>query len=101
MPIDIQTEKLLTFSAAARLMPQRRQGRPVHPSTLWRWYRCGVWVGSDRVCLEAVRTPSGMATTAAAMQRFLARLTGNQPAAATRDDEQIDAGVRAMNAADI
>ena len=37
--IDIQHEKLMTFTEAAALVPKRRQGRKVSQATLWRWQR--------------------------------------------------------------
>lgn len=75
MAIDITREKLRTFAVAARALPRRRRQKPVSPSTLWRWHRYGVKHGDCRIYLEAIRTPSGTATTFEALQRFLNRLS--------------------------
>lgn len=74
MPIDFSQENLKTFAQAARLFPSRRENRPVSPITLWRWYRRGVSHNGQRVHLEAIRTPSGLATSVEAVKRFLATL---------------------------
>ncbi len=75
MTIDISREPLLTFAKATRYVPKRRLGRAVRPSTIWRWHKRGVVVDGNRVYLEAVRTPSGHATSVAALERFFGRLT--------------------------
>jgi hypothetical protein len=66
MPIDINREELLTTAQAAKLLPPTRQGKPVSPSTVWRW----IEHGSHGVRLEAVKLPHGWRTSAAALQRF-------------------------------
>jgi hypothetical protein len=71
MSIDMKTEKLVTFAEGAKLFPPRRQGRPVHPITLWRWAR----VGHHGIKLEAARLPSGWVTSVEALRRFVERLT--------------------------
>ncbi len=83
MSIDPCNEELKTFGQAARMLPRRRGGRPVHPTTLWRWFRYGVVHGGGRVYLEAIKTPSGMATTTEALQRFLSRLNHIEPTTAS------------------
>ena len=72
---DITDEQLITLSQAAKLMPSRRRGKPVHTTTVWRWYRYGVCRGGERVFLEAVELPSGVATSKEALTRFIRRLT--------------------------
>jgi hypothetical protein len=76
MAIDVRVEKLLTLGQLARRVPRRREGRPVAPSTLWRWHRVGVQIGGRRVYLEALRSPSGAASTLGALQRFLEQISG-------------------------
>ena len=49
--IDIASEHLLTPSEAARGLPRRRRGRPIHVSTIFRWIDRGV----RGVRLEAIR----------------------------------------------
>jgi len=72
---EIANEQLITLSQAAKLMPSRRRGKPVHTTTVWRWYRYGVCRGGERVFLEAVELPSGVATSKEALTRFIRRLT--------------------------
>jgi hypothetical protein len=100
MRIDLTREKLETFAQAARFMPPRRNDRPVNPITLWRWHRHGVWINGKKVHLEAVKTPSGLATTAAAVQRFISELNdrsdlapaeGSERAAVRRAVTELDA----------
>lgn len=79
MAINLNRERLITLLEAAGLMPRRRRNRPVHASTLWRWHRRGVKVGTERVYLEVVVTPSGAATTVEALQDFLRRLSRSGP----------------------
>jgi hypothetical protein len=69
--IDISTERLITLSEAAKLLPQRRRGRKTHVSTLRRWVTCG----SRGMRLESLRTPSGICTSVEAVQRFLEHVT--------------------------
>jgi hypothetical protein len=70
--IAIDRETLLTLAQAARLRPPGRQGRPTHPSTIYRWISRGV-----RGCkLEAIRLGGTLYTSREALQRFAERLTG-------------------------
>lgn len=78
MSINIRNERLISFVRAAKRIPRRRQGRPVHRSTISRWHRSGIKAGKQRVHLEAVRLPSGMATSVEALQRFIDRLSDLQ-----------------------
>jgi hypothetical protein len=62
----------LSLSAAARLLPPMRNGRPVNPATLWRWARDGsVAPGGRRVFLEVARLGRGWVTTRSALRRYL------------------------------
>jgi hypothetical protein len=62
----------LGFAQAARLFPPFREGRPVHPSTLWRWHAVGVSLPGGRVVrLEAVRLGGRHLTSRAAVERFI------------------------------
>jgi len=75
--IDMKCETLVTLAAAARLRPPGRNGRPTHPSTIFRWTTRGV-----RGCrLEAVRLGAATYTSVEALQRFADRLAC-EPAAA-------------------
>lgn len=70
----------VSFSQAARLIPPGRGGRPTSPSTLWRWARTGCR-GADgqTVRLEVARMGCRWLTSRPALERFLARLNGQQP----------------------
>jgi hypothetical protein len=73
MPIDL-TEEILPFSAAAKRLPRLRNGRPVAPSTLWRWATAGM----HGVKLETIKVGGSTCTSVEALARFVARLN-NQP----------------------
>ena len=70
--IDISTERLITFTAAARVRPPSRAGRPTHVATVHRWRLRGL----RGVRLEAVRLGGVWYTSYEALQRFAARLAG-------------------------
>ena len=44
MPIDIRSEQILSFAAASKLpvFANRRSGKRINVSTLWRWATTGV-----------------------------------------------------------
>jgi hypothetical protein len=69
----------VSFSQAARLIPAGRGGRPTSPATLWRWAQTGCR-GADgqRVRLEVARVGCRWLTSRPALERFLARLNGQQ-----------------------
>jgi hypothetical protein len=72
--IDINTEHLLTLAQAARLRPAGRQGRPTHPSTVYRWISRGL--RGHR--LESIRLGGTLYTSREALQRFAEQLTLEQ-----------------------
>ena len=79
--IDLQTEKLLTFTEACDLVPRRRRGVKLHVSTLYRWWK----KGTRGVRLEAVSCGGSPATTAEALHRFFAAIAETKaPSAAKR-----------------
>lgn len=69
--LDITTERIVSFSEAAGLLPRRRRGRKPHVATLYRW--------SDRGCrgvvLETVQVGGTRCTSIEALQRFFDRLS--------------------------
>jgi hypothetical protein len=71
---DITTEAPLSFAAAGRAVSEI-DGRPVAPSTIWRWATKGI--GGTR--LECIRIGRRMRTSRAALSRFFHRL-GDTPA---------------------
>jgi hypothetical protein len=66
--IDPLSPDTLTLAQAARLLPSLRGGRPVHPSTLWRWASNGI----AGVRLPIIRIGGTACTTRDALRRFLA-----------------------------
>lgn len=71
MSIDPSLEKLISFHELARSLPSRRNGRPLHVSTIHRWRSRGL--GGIR--LEAVRIGGAWHSSEEAFSRFTARLT--------------------------
>jgi hypothetical protein len=84
-PIDPFAMDQITFSQAARRLPRMRRGRPVSPSTLWRWHRHGLkaWDGAV-VRLRAWRVGGQTLTSEAALREFFARLSAGAGEAPTR-----------------
>jgi hypothetical protein len=75
----------LYLAAAAKLFPRHRRGRPVSPSTVFRWIAHGVRLDSTRrVHLEATRIAGRWVTTRGAIKRFLDR-QGPQPLTSTHE----------------
>jgi len=69
--MDMLRENLVTLSEAARGLPGRRQGKRIHPSTVYRWAVRGI--RGHR--LEVVRIGGTVYTSCEALQRFAERLT--------------------------
>jgi hypothetical protein len=72
VPIDPLTEQTIPLAEAARRLPRLRAGRPVSPTTLWRWAAHGL----RGVRLEVVRVGGTTCTSVEALRRFFARLDG-------------------------
>ncbi len=68
--IKFDSEKLVSLTAAARLVPKRR-GRSTAVSTLYRWANRGI--GGRR--LETLRIGAATFTSVEALQRFFDTLT--------------------------
>ncbi len=69
--IDTNSESIITLTEAARLLPRRRAGRPVHLSCVYRWCQIGV----QGVKLEFTQIGATKCTSREALQRFFDRLT--------------------------
>jgi len=80
MPIDLETECILSLTAAAKLrcFSHRRGGRPINISTLWRWATAGV----RGVRLETIMVGGSRCTSFEAVERFCATLTAGVNATA-------------------
>jgi len=63
-------ENLITLSAAAKRLPQRRRGKRPHASTLFRWTTRGL----RGVVLESTQVGGTRCTSLEALQRFFNRL---------------------------
>ena len=76
MAIDPLTEKLRSFTEAASRLPSLRGGKPVSPSTVWRWTTRGV---RDRhgilIRLETLKLGGTCCTSDQALVRFFRALT--------------------------
>jgi hypothetical protein len=86
MAISIN-EDLLALPEAAKILPQRRQGRKVSTSSLYRWAKRGL----KGVRLEVIQIGGTTATSKQALQRFCDRLTAAaRPATPAEDAPQVE-----------
>ena len=74
----LMTEKILTFSEAARRLPKVGGKRP-HPSTIWRWGRKGL----HGIRLETRRVGGRFVTSEEALERFTKELAEIEPPSAS------------------
>ena len=91
---DLQRgEPALTLAKAAKLPQLKRDGRSPHATSVWRWCTSGV----AGIRLEFAKIGGSYVTTAAAVIRFLERLSdpeapNTQPTPATAKREHDSAG---------
>jgi hypothetical protein len=73
MPIDIRSEEIFSLTAATKLpcFRNRRGGRPINVSTLWRW----ATTGCRGIKLESILAGGSRATSLEAVERFFEQLT--------------------------
>ncbi len=69
--IDTNNESIITLTEAARLLPHRRAGRPVHLSCIYRWSQIGV----KGIRLETVQIGGTRCTSREKLQEFFDALT--------------------------
>jgi hypothetical protein len=75
------TENLLSLAAAAKRCPPLRNGRPVSPSTLFRWIVSGIrGPNGERVRLDRAKFGRSWVTSSEAIIRFMAATTPNHVA---------------------
>jgi hypothetical protein len=88
------SEQIISLSAAAKLLPRLRAGRPVSPATLWRWTTRGV----RGVCLETIRIGATTATSAEALDRFIAAINDKpiQSISPSKRERQIEKELAAI-----
>jgi Protein of unknown function (DUF1580) len=68
----LHEQPLLTLTAAAKLFPSHREGKPTHFTTVLRYAQVGVRTRSGAVVyLEVERCGGSLVTSAAAVQRFI------------------------------
>ncbi len=73
---SLLSETLISFGQAARRLPPCREGKPVSPSTPFRWAKNGIRRADGvLVRLEAIRAGGRWLTSAEALARFCERLT--------------------------
>ena len=76
MAIDALTETLRSFAEAARRLPALRAGKPVNPSTLWRWTTRGVRARDGLIVrLESIKVGGTCCTSDEALLRFFHALS--------------------------
>jgi hypothetical protein len=71
--IDLTCEQPLTLKAASRLPQLRRNGRPPHIASLYRW----VFRGCRGIRLDSVVVAGSRVTTSESVDRWIAALTAN------------------------
>lgn len=74
MPINIESETLLSLTEATKALPKVNGKRPAI-ATLWRWCRKGL----RGVQLEYVRMGRSIATSREALNRFFNALAASDP----------------------
>jgi len=82
-------EDVSPLGQAAKWVPRVRAGRPVAPSTLWRWATAGL----NGVRLETIKIGGTTCTSREALRRFFAALNGQpaeDPARKTRHDDAVE-----------
>lgn len=94
--IDLASDQILTLQQAARRLPRRRRGRPVHPATIYRWAH----VGLRGVRLEVIRMGGVTCTSTEALQRFFDQLTASTARASSTTPTPTSATVNDDLAAD-
>lgn len=80
--LDIQSEQLVSLTAATQLLPRRRKGLRPHVATLYRWSQRGC----RGVILETVQVGGTRCTSLEALQRFCNRLSTGASGPAHADD---------------
>jgi hypothetical protein len=74
--IDPNTETLICLAQAAKHLPRRRGGRPVHVSCIYRWTTSGC----KGVILESIQIGGTRCTSKESLSRFFQQLTqGHNP----------------------
>jgi len=73
--IDPLSEHLVSLPQAAKLLPARRGGRPVHVSCLYRW----TVSGCKGIQLESLQLGGTRVTSREALARFFSRLSSPLP----------------------
>jgi hypothetical protein len=95
---DISVEEPIRLHEAARIAGTGKRGRPIHPSTVFRWIWDGVrGPGGELVRLEGLRIGKHWATSKQALQRFFEELT---PEVAGRSKGHPRSQTRRQKAAD-
>jgi hypothetical protein len=89
---DPQIEEPLTLKQAAKLPMLRKNGKPIHVATLFRWTTCGC----RGVVLESIQIGGSRCVSRESLLRFFAALTGPKAQAKftpawKRKQDEIDA----------
>lgn len=95
---SLLSETLISFSQAARRLPPCREGKPVNPSTPFRWAKNGIRRPDGiLVRLEAVRAGGRWLTSVEALARFCERLSTGFGGSACTPDTTLSPDVRTAN----
>ena len=78
--INITDETVLPLARAAKTLPRKRNGKPTHTATLYRWSSAGL----RGIKLEVIRVGGCVCTSTEALQRFFDRLTESDTRRARR-----------------
>lgn len=83
-------ERLVSLSHARKhLIPPSDNGRPVNPSTIFRWIRVGLeGLGGNRIRLEVTYRGQTPFTSAESIERFFAAVTAARLARIQRTQQQ-------------
>jgi hypothetical protein len=77
LSMNMLSETLISFRAAAALLPSTQPGECVCFTTIWRWATKGICRNGERVKLDAVRIGGRWVTSHQALERFTAALNAH------------------------
>lgn len=95
--IEIDKEKIITFSEATKLLPRRRAGKNPHVSTLYRWAKRGI----RGATLETIQVGGTCCTSVEAIQRFFNALNTQPIQISHRDKKRVEDAERKLKEAGI
>jgi len=88
--IDISAERVVSLTAATKLLPHRRRGARPNVATLYRWAQ----QGCRGVILETLCVGATRCTSAEALQRFCEAVTAASEPTSIREPPRFTPGRR-------